>query len=445
MHRRYRGSPVFAAIVAVVVGACGSGSTPSSQPSGPVAAAATPSAGPSALPSAGATASPTNIPTAVPDPIAQATPTPTPTPSPTPEATPKPTPKPAPAGLVSAAGWTAARALVDSVGCYDVTAVVDATGGYHLAATCGDSIRTYASTGASSWSTRVFVHPADRAELAPQIAIGGNVEYVAYYRIAPDGGCGSLGTDVGVYFRSRTLPNGAWSVATKVGSVADELQSLAVSGSTIFLTVKNGEKLYYETRTGSSFHRYLIPGAAGRTSIAVGSDGRARVAYETATGLRLGTWTGSSLASSKVGGSTGRDWAPKLLLDSADKPHIVWTRSPAPGGCAGPGPEPDDGTYYGTNAGGSWVKHRITTATGETTFEMNAANGQVYTVVGTNAGLRCYTGSPDGTWTGALVVATKDWTPSPVVRLNPVNGGLFLVFVDYAQNGKTRIYTLSRP
>ena len=437
MHRRHPGTSIVLAIVAIAVGACGSAAAPTQAPS---VAAAPPSTVPSATQAI--------VPTAVPDPIAQVTPTPTtrpaPNPTPTPHPAPKPTPKPASTAPVSAAGWTAARALVDSVGCLDVTAAVDSTGGYQLAATCGDSIRTYASTAASSWSTRVFVHPVHRAELGPQIAIAGHIEYVAYYRIAPDAGCGSLGTDVGVYFRSRTLPNGAWSVATKIGAVADELQSMAVSGSTILLTVSNGNDLYFETRTGSSVHRYLIPGAGGRSSVAAGSDGRARVAYESATGLRIGTYTGSSLTSSKIGGSTQRDWAPKLVLDSADKPHVVWTRSPAPGGCVTPGPNPDDGTYYGTSAGGSWVDHRITTATGEATFDMNATNGRAYVAVTTGSGLRCYTRASDGAWSGVQVVTAKDGTDSAVVRVNEVTGALFIAFVNYA-GGKARIYTVSRP
>jgi hypothetical protein len=432
MHRRSRSTPIVLAIVAIVVGACGSGAAPTLAPSYTVATPPT------------VTSAQTIVPTAVPDPIAQTEPTPTPKPTPTLRPTPKPTPKPAPAVPVSAAGWTTARALIDSVDCHDVTAAVDPSGGYQLAATCGDSIRAYASTGPTSWSTRLFVHPIHRAELAPQIAIAGNVEYVAYYRIAPDGGCGSLGTDVGVYFRSRTLPNGAWSVATKVGAVADELESLAATGSTIFLTVRSSDGLYFETRTGSSVHRSLIPGAGGQSSVAVGSDGRARVVYPTATGLRLGIYTGSSLSSSRIGGSTGRDWAPKLVLDSADKPHVVWTRSPAPGGCAGPGPNPDDGTYYGTSAGGSWVDHRITTATGPATFDMNDADGRAYAVVSTGSGLRCYTGASNGTWSGVQVVTTRDGVDSPVVRFNDVTGTLFIAFVNYA-SGRPLIYTLSKP
>ena len=443
MHRRYRALPAFTAIIALVVGACGSSSAPSVQPASPVAAATTPTAAPA---STGAI-----LPTAIPDPIAASTPTPEPTPTPTPTPistptpTPKPTPKPVAVAPTSAAGWTTPRALPDSAGCRDLTAAVDQAGRYHLAATCGDSIRTYASTGASTWTTRVFVHPTDRAELAPQIAIAGNIEYVAYYRIAPDGGCGSLGTDIGVYFRSRTLPNGAWSVATRIGAVADTLQSLGASGSTIYLIVQNGTKLYYETRTGASFHRYAIPSASNRGSLAVGSDGRARIVYETGTGLRLGVYTGSSLSSSKVGGSTGRDWAPRLVLDAADKAHVVWTRSPAPGGCAGPGPESDDGTYYGTDSSGSWVKHRITTGTGLTTFDMDTATGRAYTVVATTAGLRCYTGAPNGTWTGVKVLSTTGWADSPVVRVNHLSGAVFIAYLNSAASGATRIYTFTKP
>lgn len=446
MFRRSRGLPASAAIIALVVGACGSSATPSVLPASPIAAIATPSAAPSGAPGSSATIAPT----AVPDPTeAAATPTPEPTPTPTSTPTPAPTPKPSPKPVaiapVSATGWTAPRALPSSTDCRDVAAAVDQAGRYQLTATCGDSIRTWASTGASTWSTRVFVHPAGRSELGPQVAITGNVEYVAYYRIAPDGGCGSLGTDVGVYFRSRTLPNGAWSLATKIGSVADTLQSLGVSGSTVYLIAENGDKLYYETRTGASFHRYLVPGGSERGSLAIGSDGRARVVYETATGLRFGTYTGSTLSSSKISGSTDRDWAPKLALDGADKPHLVWTRSPRPGGCAGPGPDPDDGTYYGTDTSGSWVKHRITTGTGATAFDMDDATGRLYTLLTTGSGIRCYTGTPAGSWTGTKVLSSGGWVESSVVRVNHVSGAVFIAYVGDTDSGASRLYTFSKP
>ena len=226
--------------------------------------------------------------------------------------------------------------------------------------------------------------------------------------------------------------------------MADTLQSLGVSGSTIHLIVANGDKLYYETRSGASFHRYLIPGAIERGSLAVGSDGRARVVYETAAGLRFGIYTGSSLSSSKVGGSTSRDWAPKLALDGADKPHLVWTRSPAPGGCVEPGPESDDGTYYGTDASGSWVKHRITTGTGATAFSIDGTTGRLYTLLTIGNGIRCYTGTSTATWTGLKVLSTSGWVESSVVRVNHVSGAVFIAYVDSRDGGGTRIYTLSR-
>jgi hypothetical protein len=282
-------------------------------------------------------------------------------------------------------------------------------------------------------------------ELAPQVAIAGNVEYVAYYRIAPDGGCGTLGPDIGVYFRSRTLPNGAWSVATQVGSVADTLQSFGASGSTLYLIVENGGELYYETRSGASFHRYLIPGGTERGSLAVGSDGRARIVYETTAGLRFGTFTGSSLSSSWVGGSTSRDWAPKLSLDGTDKPHLVWTRSPKPGGCVEPGPNPDDGTYYGTDASGSWVKHRITTGTGVSAFTMDATTERLYTVLATGKGIRLYTGTSTSAWSGIKVLSTSGWSDGPVVRVNQVSGAIFIAYVNSTDSGASRIYAFSKP
>ena len=183
----------------------------------------------------------------------------------------------------------------------------------------------------------------------------------------------------------------------------------------------------------------------GRGALAVGSDGRARIVYETETGLRFGTYTGSSLSSSKVSGSTDRDWAPKLALDGADKPHLVWTRSPKPGGCAGPGPNPDDGTYYGTDASGSWVKHRITPGTGTGAFAMDATTGRLYALVTTNGGIRCYTGTSTNAWSGVQVVSTSGWADESAVSVNRVTGAVFIAYVNYTDSGDTQIYTLSKP
>ena len=107
---------------------------------------------------------------------------------------------------------------------------VDSAGRYHIAAGCGGSIRYYvAPSAAGPWTRRVFSHPADRAETGPQIAIVGDRVYVAYMCVGlEDGGCGTGGADLGVDFRSRILPNGAWSAATRIGAVGDRLQSFQI-------------------------------------------------------------------------------------------------------------------------------------------------------------------------------------------------------------------------
>jgi hypothetical protein len=274
----------------------------------------------------------------------------------------------------------------------------------------------------------------------------GTVVYVAYSQIDLNGGCGSRGGDVGVYYRTRSEPNGSWSAARRIGLPTDSLQSFIVDGRTLHATVLDPTKardgqVYYETLSGATYHRYLIPGAFGPTSMRVGSDGRARIAYRAAAGLRYAVFTGSGFTTSRIGGSTRRDWAPVLVLDSNDKAHVVWTRSPAPGGCVSGEPNSHDGTYYATNASGTWGSGRFTRALGSASLQLDNATGRVHVLVG-GAGLRYYTRASGGAWSGIKLLASD--AESPVLRLSPATGTLLAVYIRYSRSGSSAIYTLTK-
>jgi hypothetical protein len=431
MDRMHRGPHRFLAVVVLLVGACGSGSPAST--AGPTLTASPTATTAVAAPTSSASPSLEAVPEA-------SGPAPAGTPSSAP--TPEPTPTPIPPPFVTPAGWTASHRVGTADQCINVSAGIDATSRYHIAAECKGSIYYYASNGLGSWTTRVFVHPANRMELGPQIAFQGDAVYVAYSRIAPDEGCGSDGADVGVYFRSRSLPNGAWSAATRIGSAPDRLQSFRVDGTTVQATVENNGRVYYETLKGSTFHRYLIPGAV-RSSLRIGSDHRARIAYEVTTGIRYAVFTGSGFSTSKIIGSTDNDWAPVLVLDAGDKPHVLWTRSMKPGGCAGEDPA-DHGTYYATNASGTWVSQRITRSTGAASLQMDDASGRVHALVSGAAGLVYYTAPSNGGWTHTKVASTS-WAPSIVLRLDAATGTLLIVYVDGSTAGKLRVYAITKP
>jgi hypothetical protein len=266
--------------------------------------------------------------------------------------------------------------------------------------------------------------------------------YVAFTRIAPEGGCsGSRGVDLGVYYRSRSKPDGAWSDPLQIGSPRDSLESFRVDGDTIHATVFNGEtgRAYYETLTGSTFHRYRIAVAG---SMRIGSDGRARMAYVGSRGLTYAVFTGSGFSTSRI--SIAGDFIdsdPVLALDGSDNGHVVWTRRQGAACGVGPG----IGTYYATNAGGTWKAQRITRDVGDTSLQVDAATGQVQVLVGGETALLYLTMSSGGRWAPTKVARTKGAT-SPVLRLDPATGTLLAVYLSPSRGGGPgTIYALTKP
>jgi hypothetical protein len=423
MARELRGLGTFVAVVALIVGAC-TGTTPTPTPT-PTIAVTVPTPSPSII----ALATETPEPTATPAPAPSAEPEETPAPTPAPTQTPAP-----------AKGWTVPQP-VGTAQCDTVSAGIDSASRYHIAAECGGSVNYWVSDGHGSWTTTVFAHPADRQDLDPQIAFRGNVVYVAFTRIKPDGGCGGgAGPPVGVFFRSRTQPDGAWSEPVSIGSPDDNLQSFRVDGPTIHATVSQGDgggTAYYETLNGSTYHRYPIPGSIGQTSLRIGSDGRARIAFEAATGIRYAVFTGSGFTTSPVAGGMEGVLGPVLVLDAKDGAHVVWTRT-EPGACG----EIPVGTYYATNASGTWVAQRITKGVGGMSLQIDGT-GRVDLIVGVGSGLWYYSATPTGPWTQTRIVAVGvQW---PTLRLDPATGTLLVVYMDGSSAGMGRIYTLTRP
>ena len=178
--------------------------------------------------------------------------------------------------------------------------------------------------------------------------------YVGYTSIAVvDGGCGDPGLrDVGVFYRQRDLPDGKWSAPIRLGENNDHLQGFRVVDGIVHATVRADEThVYYETLDGDTFHRYPLAGVAGDTSLRIGSDGLARIAYEAEGGLEFAEFDGVGFSTTPIPGSGG-GFAPSLVLGANNDAHVVWTRAYHGLGCAEPGPFPEDGTYYGTNESG---------------------------------------------------------------------------------------------
>ena len=306
-------------------------------------------------------------------------------------------------GPVSAvAGWSAPTALGSVTGCSQVSAAIDGTGRRHVAAECATNVR-YLTDVSGAWATTTFSHPAERFDIAPQIAIDGTTVYVAYTRAAP----ATCGLDyIGVYYRWRTLPNGAWSITTRLGRSGDQLQSFDVVDGVFHATVLDlAGVVQYETTAGGALKRYALPGATGLSSVAVGSDGGARMVYETSGFLRYAVFHGSGVEWSAIPGTGPNDRNPHLALDADNRAHVVWTHS-GPPGCGAEEPTALDGTYYATNVTGEWTpaaSRRFTRNMGIAELALSAESGAIHVLIGGELGIKSYTRPAGGSWSGVTV------------------------------------------
>ena len=403
------GSILFFA-VAVLVAACG----------GPAAAvgdlrpgdAATPSAPPSSV--VGLDASPAPSPTVVP-------------------ASSGGVEKPVPPAPRKPATWSKATVVFSGM-CGSPVATVDGSGRYHVAASCGGKIRYATSTDGRRWVTNAFKPPLHRLEVDPELAVDGTTLYLAYTRLRPtDGGCGDDGLqDVGVYYRTRHLPSGAWSAPVRVGSAGDHLQAFRVKGGVVHETFVSDDgtgPVWYGLQTGSIVRRTQIPGAT-ETDLRVGDDGQARIAYTIGQAVRYaviksdGTLDATTIFQSADMAMT----SPVLVLGAQNSAYVSWAaHAPWGGGCAdGEQPQSKPGTYFATDAGGSWSVKRLTSYVGSAALVVDVASGRVHAVYRESKGYRYATRSASGTWT-VTKLRTLTNLDAVTLRRDVASGDLLLV------------------
>ena len=309
----------------------------------------------------------------------------------------------------------------------------------HVVAACDDDI-VYSTPVGGAWTRTTLASTGFNAD--PEIAIDGNRLYVAYSH-APLIGCGDTEGKPGVYYRTRAVGGGNWSAATFFGHVMDRLQTFRVAGRKLHATVETKQgTIAYETNASGVLRRYALPGGVGWASLRIGSDGRARIAYEAASSLRYATFTGTRFDWSTIPGTTQRDALPQLVLDAADHAHVVWQHTDrATGGCVDvENPSPVDGGYYATNASGSWTpaaQRRFTVNVGPSSLTVDTKSGRVHVLVATRKGVKYYTKTRAGTWSGVTISTVR--ASSPTIRLDQPRGRLFAVFA----NGK--VYALTKP
>jgi hypothetical protein len=410
--------------LAAIVVFLGVGQTPGAAPSSSLPPVAV---GSSASPGASLIASP-SVPSAAPSALSAPSAKPTPTTAP--------------------GTWSKPATVAGFDTCFAVVAAIDDQGTHHLAAPCGSpgyEIRYAVSTDGHTWTTSALKPPAGRSELDPQLAFSGDTLYLAYSRVAPEeGGCGNDGlADVGVYYRTRTLPSGDWSEPTRIGDVADHLQSFRVNGSVIHATVTDEKegRTFYETLSGTTLARYAIADAVGTSSLRVGDDGKGRVAYQSTKGIAYGMVSGGQFSSVTIPNSTG-GWNPVLTLAPGNHAYLLWNRDDDRGGCVGNGPDPEDGTYFATNASGKWVTTRLTTIVGGASLALDPATGELHAIVLGPNRLVYFRRAAGGAWTHANAV--RRGAASAVIRQDPTTGALFVAYVSYPIEGPSFVQVTSR-
>ncbi len=334
-------------------------------------------------------------------------------------------------------GWSKPT-VVRGGSCYDLSATIDDSGRSHVVAICDDRIRYLTSVDRVTWKETSFVPPTHRLELEPRVAVDGTAVSVAYSLLAPrEGGCGDPGLlDEGVYVVSRQSTADAWSDPVRIGSVGDRVQAFRVVDGVIHLTVTNddGRSVFYESKSATGSTRIQIPDAASTipdaasTSLRVGDDGRARIAYVTGHAIRYAAVDGDHLSIQTVAetAKTFFQW-PSLVLDPAGRASIIWTESTEGGGCAGPGPGPQDGTYVARERPDGWSVDRISKSDGQTSLTLDPGSGAIEAVVVGGGlpgfGTKLFTETPDG-WTSAAIPDGS--VGYPVMRHDPATGALVL-------------------
>jgi hypothetical protein len=407
-----------------------------------VACSAT-SAVPSALPSV----NPASSEPVAPTPARSSAPTPAPTLIAT-QPSPSVSPWPQATANAEPIAWSDPLRVADATCHGRVATAIDDLGRHHIAAACDGGIRYLLwYPGAIDLQEDRRSPPAGRVEGTPQLALDGRDVLMAYSRQDQgEGACGDDGLeDLGVYVRIRSDDTGSWSEARRIGEVGDRLQSFrAVDGALHATVAASDGRVFYDV-TSDERVRVRIPDAV-ETSLRVGDDGRARIAYSTGSAIYFARVDGPELTTTRIAASDSSYLRhPALVLAPGDAPTIAWMESTdSGGGCAGPDPGVSDGTYLATRTDGSWDLARVSKVIGVTSLTLGPSPGRWHAIVRDTTmggGLMYLTGRGVDEVIEIALPGTDDVIDA-TVRFDPHSGDLAIVAVrapDYDGGGEGAI------
>ena len=414
-----RRSIVAAALVVIVVAGC-TAAPSASMPSVPPA-----TVGPSA-PSPRVTSEPVSTPTAAPS---DATPTAAPTAAPT------------------TRGWSEPFAVqqFETNTCEGVSGAYGPRSDIVLVTTCDGDVQIAHARSADDWEMLIIEGPDGVILHGAQVAFDGDRLFVAADLLAPeDGGCGDPGLrETGIRVWSRDLQaSGPWAAPLTLGGSEDHLQSFRVVDGVIHATVRAGlhaGEVAYLRSSGRSSGRVPIADAI-ETSLRVGSDGVARVAYTTPDGLRLATMDAGAPEPETIYRGTDAH-GPTLVLAGGNEPILMWSAEWGPGGCAEPDPLAHHGTYVFSDVLGVAASERLTTSTGASSLTLDIPGGMAYVVTSE------VTDERRGTYLYSRPIAGGEWTSKPVnedltgavMRVDQASGGAFLAWIAYEDDDTQRL------
>jgi hypothetical protein len=245
------------------------------------------------------------------------------------------------------------------------------------------------------------------------------------------------------------LPAGRWAAPIRLGHVADHLQAFRVAGGVIHETFTSADgtgPVSYGRLDRGHYRSTLIPRATG-TSLRVGDDGRARIAFTTGSAIRFAVvGRDASLSIRTIFRSKDLQLGPpSMVLGAGNHAYMAWQADLKHefGGCSEPEPPPAvrPGTYFATDVTGSWAVRWISKIIGQPSVAVDTVTGQADVVISYRAGIRHLARAANGTWSGKLIAGTSQIEADQLRRI-PRTGGLLLVGVRWHDEGPPDVVAL---